>query len=314
MSIEILGKNALNETIQNNQEGIAPRDNPPFFEDDLDIRLFELTVEVTQLEGLDVEGVYEAKQVIKGNEDVNDYSDNTDGDTFTEAEGVLLYEINNTTGAVGKRVWARPVQNDEGDIERGAGGDDGIFEFEAVKKKYANSFFRSLYLITKRYLLLWVRDKNVLIFSVIRNIANGASVGGAFFNADEFISIQGALFQTGIFVLRTIETATGCLHLGDFTVNPFNLFSLFNLHGLLGLLHFGRRSFFGNRLRCRFCDQRRQITKRLFTRCNFDRFGAQLDLLFSLGHGGFFGFWDRTGDQIIDRHLASIDILLWCLR
>jgi ABC-type multidrug transport system ATPase subunit len=76
-----------------------------------------------------------------------------------------------------------------------------ILQMDAVRQKYANGFFRSLHLIFRRFLLLWFRDRKVLAFSVVRNIINGASVGGAFFNATDFSSIQGAMFQTGIFVL-----------------------------------------------------------------------------------------------------------------
>lgn len=77
----------------------------------------------------------------------------------------------------------------------------GIFHLEALRSKYANKWYRSTYLISQRFLTLWIRDKKVLLFSVIRNVINGASVGGAFFNAHDFISLQGALFQTGIFIL-----------------------------------------------------------------------------------------------------------------
>ena len=76
-----------------------------------------------------------------------------------------------------------------------------ILQMDAVRQKYANGFFRSLNLIFRRFLLLWIRDRKVLAFSVVRNIINGASVGGAFFNATDFSSISGAMFQTGIFVL-----------------------------------------------------------------------------------------------------------------
>lgn len=77
----------------------------------------------------------------------------------------------------------------------------GTFHLAALTKKYANHWCRSMYLIARRFLLLWVRDRKVLTFSVVRNLINGLSVGGAFFNANDFISIQGALFQTGVFIL-----------------------------------------------------------------------------------------------------------------
>ena len=96
--------------------------------------------------------------------------------------------------------------NDAGDIV----GSGGVFELEAVKEKYANNYWRSLELIARRYLLLWVRDRKVLAFSIFRNVCNGASVGGAFFNAEDFIDIQGAMFQTGIFVLLgSLQTSSG---------------------------------------------------------------------------------------------------------
>jgi ABC-type multidrug transport system ATPase subunit len=76
-----------------------------------------------------------------------------------------------------------------------------MLQLEAVKKKYANQWYRSTQLISRRFLTLWVRDRKVLAFSVMRNVLNGASVGGVFFNANDFVSLQGAIFQTGIFVL-----------------------------------------------------------------------------------------------------------------
>eukprot|EP00934_Nitzschia_sp_Nitz4_P008875 Nitzschia sp. Nitz4//scaffold239_size30010//18370//23136//NITZ4_008013-RA/size30010-snap-gene-0.33-mRNA-1//1//CDS//3329543571//8865//frame0 len=78
---------------------------------------------------------------------------------------------------------------------------EGSFHLAALQQKFANQFHRSVYLITKRFLTLWFRDKKVLTFSVVRNLINGISVGGAFLNASDFISIQGALFQTGVFIL-----------------------------------------------------------------------------------------------------------------
>jgi ABC-type multidrug transport system ATPase subunit len=83
-------------------------------------------------------------------------------------------------------------------------------KFEAVKHKYANNWYRSTVLITRRFLTLWVRDRAVLAFSVVRNVINGASVGGVFINAEDFFSIEGAMFQTGIFVLLgSLQTSSG---------------------------------------------------------------------------------------------------------
>jgi ABC-type multidrug transport system fused ATPase/permease subunit len=85
-----------------------------------------------------------------------------------------------------------------------------VFQLEAIKKKYANRWYRSIQLISQRFLTLWVRDKKVLMFSIVRNVINGASVGGAFLNADDFISIQGALFQTGVFILLgSLQSSSG---------------------------------------------------------------------------------------------------------
>jgi energy-coupling factor transporter ATP-binding protein EcfA2 len=87
---------------------------------------------------------------------------------------------------------------------------EGVFQLEAIKKKYANKWYRSIQLISQRFLTLWIRDKKVLMFSIVRNVINGASVGGAFFNAGDFISIQGALFQTGIFILLgSLQSSSG---------------------------------------------------------------------------------------------------------
>jgi ABC-type multidrug transport system ATPase subunit len=89
-------------------------------------------------------------------------------------------------------------------------GEKVIHTFDAIKRKYALGFWGQVWLLAKRFLLLWIRDKKALRFSVIRNIVNGASVGGAFFNASETQSIQGALFQTGIFVLLgSLQTISG---------------------------------------------------------------------------------------------------------
>jgi ABC-type multidrug transport system ATPase subunit len=87
---------------------------------------------------------------------------------------------------------------------------EDVFQLEAIKKKYANRWYRSIQLISRRFLTLWVRDKKVLMFSIVRNVINGASVGGAFLNAGDFISIQGALFQTGIFILLgSLQSSSG---------------------------------------------------------------------------------------------------------
>jgi hypothetical protein len=72
---------------------------------------------------------------------------------------------------------------------------------EAVKTKYANGFHRSVWLNTRRFLTLWMRDKRVIIAGVIKNVLMGVSVGGVFWSTDDPISILGALFQGGLFIM-----------------------------------------------------------------------------------------------------------------
>lgn len=76
-----------------------------------------------------------------------------------------------------------------------------VAELPELQQKYANSFLRSSRLILNRFLTLWIRDKRVIIAGAAKNILMGVSVGGVFFNADDPISIQGALFQTGLFIM-----------------------------------------------------------------------------------------------------------------
>jgi len=70
-----------------------------------------------------------------------------------------------------------------------------------VKRKYANSFFLSTWLILKRFLRLWVRDRRVIIAGFAKNVLMGVSVGGVYFNTLDPVSIQGALFQAGLFIM-----------------------------------------------------------------------------------------------------------------
>lgn len=72
---------------------------------------------------------------------------------------------------------------------------------DAVQTKYANNFFRSIFLIFKRFLVIWTRDKRVIIAGVVKNLIMGVSVGGAFTNTTDVISILGALFQAGMFIM-----------------------------------------------------------------------------------------------------------------
>jgi len=72
---------------------------------------------------------------------------------------------------------------------------------EAVRKRYANRFPRSTQLIFQRFITLWRRDKRVIIAGAVKNVLMGVSVGGVFFNTDDEISIEGALFQAGLFIM-----------------------------------------------------------------------------------------------------------------
>lgn len=72
---------------------------------------------------------------------------------------------------------------------------------DAVKKKYANRFPRSTVLIMRRFIKLWLRDRRVIIAGVAKNVLMGVSVGGAFFSTDDQLSILGALFQAGLFIM-----------------------------------------------------------------------------------------------------------------
>jgi hypothetical protein len=72
---------------------------------------------------------------------------------------------------------------------------------DAVRKKYANRFPRSTLLILRRFIKLWLRDRRVIFAGAAKNILMGVSVGGAFFSTEDQLSIQGALFQAGLFIM-----------------------------------------------------------------------------------------------------------------
>eukprot|EP00977_Amphora_coffeiformis_P016604 scaffold5169_cov172-Amphora_coffeaeformis.AAC.35 len=76
-----------------------------------------------------------------------------------------------------------------------------LSEAKAVNQKYANNFFRSTQIIAMRFFILWLRDKRVIMASTVKNVLMGLSCGGIFFGTDNPISIQGSLFQAGMFVL-----------------------------------------------------------------------------------------------------------------
>jgi hypothetical protein len=72
---------------------------------------------------------------------------------------------------------------------------------DAVRKKYANRFPRSTLLIFRRFVKLWLRDRRVILAGAAKNILMGVSVGGAFLSTEDQLSIQGALFQAGLFIM-----------------------------------------------------------------------------------------------------------------
>ena len=95
-----------------------------------------------------------------------------------------------------KYVWSE----EEGTSQRGAEVSRLVMS-AAVRKKYANHFPRSTELILWRFLLLWLRDKRVIIAGAAKNVLMGVSVGGVFFSTTDALSIQGALFQAGLFIM-----------------------------------------------------------------------------------------------------------------
>lgn len=77
----------------------------------------------------------------------------------------------------------------------------GITKTHNVTMKYANNFGKSTLLITQRFLKLWTRDVRVIFAAAVKNILMGVSVGGVFNSIEEEISITGALFQAGLFIM-----------------------------------------------------------------------------------------------------------------
>lgn len=89
-------------------------------------------------------------------------------------------------------------------------GDTEYLDSRRFRKKYANSFLRSTWLILKRCLIIWRRDRRVLIANAIKNSIMGISVGGVFYQTEDVISILGVLFQGMLFImLGGMTTAPG---------------------------------------------------------------------------------------------------------
>ena len=72
---------------------------------------------------------------------------------------------------------------------------------EGFKKKYANSFGRSLFLNIRRHFTIWRRDIRFIRANAIKNVIMGISVGGVFFQTTKVASIFGVLFQGMLFIM-----------------------------------------------------------------------------------------------------------------
>ena len=92
-------------------------------------------------------------------------------------------------------VWT----SDEGSMH--GGKVTYLSHWHAVRNKYANTFPRSAYLNLKRNLLIWKRDKRVLIANAVKNMIMGISVGGVFFQTEDVVSILGVTFQGMLFIM-----------------------------------------------------------------------------------------------------------------
>jgi len=95
-------------------------------------------------------------------------------ETFRQSE--LGKQIRDQLEAPHRYVWK---QSDNGSMH-GYSQVSSISSAAHVKRKYANRFFRSMWLILKRFLVLWVRDKRVIIAGVAKNVLMGVSVGGVY--------------------------------------------------------------------------------------------------------------------------------------
>jgi ABC-type multidrug transport system ATPase subunit len=93
-----------------------------------------------------------------------------------------------------KHIWgsARDVEQHE---------EANHLDDKRFRRKYANSFPRSIFLNLKRNLTIWIRDRRVLIANAVKNIIMGISVGGVFYQTDDVVSILGVLFQGMLFIM-----------------------------------------------------------------------------------------------------------------
>jgi len=107
-------------------------------------------------------------------------------------------------------IW-KSVSEHVSDLEDGSKVSSLSFARD-MKHKYANNFFYSSWLIFMRFVLLWTRDKRVIIASAVKNIIMGVSVGGCYMSTLNTISIEGALFQAGLFIiLGSMQSASSLI-------------------------------------------------------------------------------------------------------
>lgn len=91
-------------------------------------------------------------------------------------------------------------QHQWSNVTTGGGWSRAIMQ-ASLKHKYANSFLWSAWLLFKRNIILWLRDRRFLIVNFIKNVIMGLSVGGVFFQTEAISSIYGALFQLNLFIM-----------------------------------------------------------------------------------------------------------------
>ena len=86
-----------------------------------------------------------------------------------------------------------------------------LSNWRAIRRKYANSFPRAVWLNLRRSLTLWIRDRRVLIANGVKNAVMGVSVGGVFYQTHDIVSILGVLFQSMLFIMLGASTSAPAL-------------------------------------------------------------------------------------------------------
>lgn len=135
--VQILGPVSLDRTLGDVNKDRNPRGPSPIDADPYDQRVFKLTKEITEIDDgggpVEVQGVYEGEEYWLNPSNDYTWEPVPDADEFTESSGVLLFDINQTAGGVGKLVFGRPdvVNDDENDaqwvISIGGGGSTDIY-------------------------------------------------------------------------------------------------------------------------------------------------------------------------------------------